>query len=68
LKQNLEDRPVEELLAPPVMEEIGAVEIGNSSHTFHNAADTDYAVLEQRDRALNAFTTVRQQLGQTTVR
>ena len=65
LKQNLEDRPVEELLAPPVMEEIGAVEIGNSSHTFHNAADTDYAVLVQRDRALNAFTTVRQQLGQT---
>ena len=65
LKQNLEDRPVEELLAPPVMEEIGAVEIGNSSHTFHNAADTDYAVLVQRDRALNAFETVRQQLGQT---
>ncbi|NJL21804.1 MAG: hypothetical protein HC895_14945 [Leptolyngbyaceae cyanobacterium SM1_3_5] len=63
LKQNLEDRPIEELLAPPVME-TGESKIKNHSE-FHNAADTDYAVLEIRDRALAAFTTVRDQLGKT---
>ncbi|MBD2089302.1 L-glutamate gamma-semialdehyde dehydrogenase [Microcoleus sp. FACHB-1515] len=63
LKQNLEDRPIDELLAPPVMES-EELKIKNHSE-FHNAADTDYAVLEVRDRALAAFQTVRDQLGKT---
>jgi RHH-type proline utilization regulon transcriptional repressor/proline dehydrogenase/delta 1-pyrroline-5-carboxylate dehydrogenase len=70
LKQNLEDRPIEELLAPPVLE----TESGNGSAPdprallapqFRNAADTDYAIAEQRDRALAALKQVRQQLGKT---
>lgn len=66
LRQNLEDRPVEELLAPPVLQDQGGerpVPLQNGK--FHNAPDTDYAVAQKRDRALAAIATVRQQLGQT---
>jgi RHH-type transcriptional regulator, proline utilization regulon repressor / proline dehydrogenase / delta 1-pyrroline-5-carboxylate dehydrogenase len=65
LKQNLEDRPIEELLAPPVMESTNGIEIFSPVSGFHNAADTDYAVVQQRDRARTAFEQVRQQLGKT---
>jgi RHH-type transcriptional regulator, proline utilization regulon repressor / proline dehydrogenase / delta 1-pyrroline-5-carboxylate dehydrogenase len=65
LKQNLEDRPVEELLAAPVMESTNGIEVFSSTLGFHNAADTDYAVVQQRDRARAAFEQVRQQLGKT---
>lgn len=62
LRQNLEERPVEELLAPPVVDEQGSVE--ETTH-FLNAADTDYAESEARDRMQQAFQSVRQQLGKT---
>jgi RHH-type proline utilization regulon transcriptional repressor/proline dehydrogenase/delta 1-pyrroline-5-carboxylate dehydrogenase len=66
LRQNLEDRPTEELLAPPSIDD---VEFANGSAVkasqFHNAADTDFAIAEKRDRALAAIQTVRQQLGKT---
>ncbi|MBD1924194.1 L-glutamate gamma-semialdehyde dehydrogenase [Microcoleus sp. FACHB-831] len=64
LRQNMEDRPVEELLAPPVAN-------GNEASThevkrvFPNVADTDYAEVEARERSRKAFQTVRAQLGKT---
>jgi RHH-type proline utilization regulon transcriptional repressor/proline dehydrogenase/delta 1-pyrroline-5-carboxylate dehydrogenase len=64
LRQNMEDRPVEELLAPPAVNGKEA-----STHTvtrvFPNVADTDYAEVEARERSRKAFQTVRAQLGKT---
>lgn len=72
LRQNLEERPIEELLAAPVMEEMGQVrEIGGDSveesHSvrFQNVADTDYAAVKQREAVRSALQQVRQQLGKT---
>jgi RHH-type proline utilization regulon transcriptional repressor/proline dehydrogenase/delta 1-pyrroline-5-carboxylate dehydrogenase len=66
LRQNLEERPIEELLAPPVMETVGTgrSELSVQNGRFHNAPDTDYSIVEKRDRAFAAIQTVRQQLGQ----
>ncbi|HEY9780879.1 MAG TPA: L-glutamate gamma-semialdehyde dehydrogenase [Leptolyngbyaceae cyanobacterium] len=66
LRQNLEERPIEELLAPPVVED-GK---NNSSFIIHhssfpNAADTDYAEAEAREESKQAFQNVRQQFGKT---
>lgn len=60
LRQSMEERPVEELLAPPVVDNLTT-----PKHTlgFANAADTDYADMELREAASQAFTNVRQQLG-----
>jgi RHH-type proline utilization regulon transcriptional repressor/proline dehydrogenase/delta 1-pyrroline-5-carboxylate dehydrogenase len=60
LRQNLEDRPLEELLAPPVPQPHER----QFMPPFANVADTDYAVAESRDRMAQALQTVRQQLGQ----
>lgn len=67
LRQNLEERPVEELLVAPTLEaeEVSLHGFSSDHSTFQNAADTDYASLEERDRAQKAFQTVRQQLGKT---
>ncbi len=74
LRQNLEERPIEELLAPPVIggmrDENGGMKVADSSlipqpSSFQNAPDSDYADATQRDRALQALQTVRQQLGKT---
>lgn len=69
LRQNLEERPIEELLAPPTMEKPRDTNGGTKEsvrlQSFRNAADTDYSITEKRDRALAAIQTVRQQLGQT---
>ncbi|HEY9640097.1 MAG TPA: L-glutamate gamma-semialdehyde dehydrogenase [Coleofasciculaceae cyanobacterium] len=68
LRQNLEERPVEELLAPPVMQELNGQAkkpAAPSTGKFHNVPDTDYAVVEERDRATTALQSVRQQLGKT---
>jgi RHH-type transcriptional regulator, proline utilization regulon repressor / proline dehydrogenase / delta 1-pyrroline-5-carboxylate dehydrogenase len=60
LRQNLEERPVEELLvAPQMIAETKSL----TEPLFRNAADTDYADPQERDRAQQAFQTVRQQLG-----
>ena len=60
LRQSMEERPVEELLAPPVVDNLTT-----PKHTlgFANAADTDYADMELRETASRAFINVRQQLG-----
>lgn len=63
LRQSLEDRPVEELLAPPVSK--GDVPFASTHLAFVNAADTDYADMELRETAQTAFANVRQQLGKT---
>ncbi len=63
LRQNLEDRPMEELLAAPVA--VAEPTIEKSSGAFHNVPDEDYADVKQRDRALTAIATVRQQFGKT---
>lgn len=77
LRQNLEDRPAEELLAPPSMDEVNgdrqmAIDNGKPrspspapDSPFQGAADTDYAKIETRDRAFAAVQSVRQQLGKT---
>jgi RHH-type transcriptional regulator, proline utilization regulon repressor / proline dehydrogenase / delta 1-pyrroline-5-carboxylate dehydrogenase len=71
LRQNLENRPVEELLAPPVVKEAEREKILPSPtppfslSSFSGAADTDYAQEEERKEASVAFQTVRQQLGKT---
>ncbi|MEH2336235.1 L-glutamate gamma-semialdehyde dehydrogenase [Nostoc sp.] len=71
LRQNMENRPIEELLAPPIVKEeenvqtrlIASLQTPNSH--FLGAADTDYAVEEVRTKAAQAFQSVRQQLGRT---
>ncbi|MEH2420126.1 MAG: L-glutamate gamma-semialdehyde dehydrogenase [Nostoc sp.] len=64
LRQNMENRPIEELLAPPIVKDTKNKNSPVSS-SFLGAADTDYAVEEVRTKAAQAFQSVRQQLGRT---
>ncbi|BDI15133.1 L-glutamate gamma-semialdehyde dehydrogenase [Nostoc cf. commune SO-36] len=63
LRQNLENRPIEELLAPPIVKD-EKNSLTPYSH-FVGAADTDYAEEEVRTKTAQAFQRVRQQLGKT---
>jgi RHH-type proline utilization regulon transcriptional repressor/proline dehydrogenase/delta 1-pyrroline-5-carboxylate dehydrogenase len=67
LRQSLEERPIEELLAPPVETagEKGTRGEGEKYLSFPNVADTDYAEVEARQEAQKAFENVRQHLGKT---
>ncbi|AVH72382.1 L-glutamate gamma-semialdehyde dehydrogenase [Nostoc sp. 'Lobaria pulmonaria (5183) cyanobiont'] len=71
LRQNLENRPIEELLAPPIVKEEKNVQtrliasLQTPDSHFLGAADTDYAEEEVRTKAAQAFQNVRQQLGKT---
>ncbi len=72
LRQNLENRPIEELLAPPVIKDAETERRGDAenenfpaSSSFLGAPDTDYAQEEGRSKAVEAFQRVRQQLGKT---
>lgn len=65
LRQNLEDRPTEELLKPPVMNDLEIETHPQKNSAFPNAADTDFADAQKRERALAAIQTVRQQIGGT---
>ncbi|MDY6783014.1 MAG: L-glutamate gamma-semialdehyde dehydrogenase [Cyanobacteriota bacterium] len=62
LRQNSEERPIEELIAPPQVE--GEKPLIAKS-PFPNAADTDYADGELRDKAKQALVEVRNDLGKT---
>ncbi|NET35140.1 MAG: L-glutamate gamma-semialdehyde dehydrogenase [Cyanothece sp. SIO1E1] len=68
LRQNLEELPVETLLAPPVMvDESDGVETTPASLApvpFQNVANTDYANAPERVRSQRAIQSVRAQLGQ----
>ena len=75
LRQSLEDRPAEELLAIPEWGEGDAdgsevlptpIAASRSTVTLIDpAADMDYAVMQHRQDAEAALTTVKQQLGRT---
>jgi RHH-type transcriptional regulator, proline utilization regulon repressor / proline dehydrogenase / delta 1-pyrroline-5-carboxylate dehydrogenase len=60
LRQNLEERPIAELLAPPLVDRVSMFELDRS---FENAPDTDYADDRSRLAAQQAITTVRQSFG-----
>lgn len=62
LKQSLEDRPVEELIAPPQVTEANNPPENSG---FPGAPDTDYAKGELRQEAQAALVTVKASLGQT---
>ncbi len=64
LRQSQENRPAEELLAPPQVK-AGEDSLARTPNKFPNSADTDYADAALRDRAFAALTAVRQQLGRT---
>ena len=67
LRQNLENRPVEELLAPPIIDmfRAKAQRSKEEKEGFVGVADTDFAEEERRNRSSLAFENVRQQLGKT---
>ncbi|BAY48847.1 putative delta-1-pyrroline-5-carboxylate dehydrogenase [Scytonema sp. HK-05] len=68
LRQNMENRPIEELIAPPVIKSTPPASpslAGGTEGGFSGAADTDYAEDEERKEATLAFQNVRQQLGKT---
>lgn len=65
LRQNLENRPIEELLAPPVPILASPSLAGGTTGGFSGIADTDYAQEEKRKVSQQAFQKVRQQLGLT---
>ena len=64
LRQNMENRPIEELISPPVIKD----KVETSSHSplsFNPSADSDYAESQLRKKSQAAFQTVKQQLGKT---
>ncbi|KKI98212.1 L-glutamate gamma-semialdehyde dehydrogenase [Prochlorothrix hollandica] len=70
LRQNLEDRPVEELLAPPQVTNpsnpMAHLTTAAAHHPgFSPAPDSNYADLRQREGVLAALQQVRSQLGKT---
>ncbi|BAY65978.1 putative delta-1-pyrroline-5-carboxylate dehydrogenase [Calothrix brevissima NIES-22] len=67
LRQNLENRPVEELIAPPKVDLAHAETQRRREEKagFVGAADTDYAEEEARRKSAVAFEAVHQQLGRT---
>ncbi|MBD2356511.1 L-glutamate gamma-semialdehyde dehydrogenase [Tolypothrix sp. FACHB-123] len=67
LRQNLENRPVEELIAPPKVDLAHAETQRRREEEagFVGAADTDYAEEEARRKSAAVFAAVHQQLGRT---
>ena len=63
IKQNKSEKPIEELIAPPVAdEETGRQGDRETNVSFENAADTDYANTEKRIKAEQALKEVKLQL------
>jgi RHH-type proline utilization regulon transcriptional repressor/proline dehydrogenase/delta 1-pyrroline-5-carboxylate dehydrogenase len=67
LRQNLENKPVDELLAAPIIDfsHAKAQRRREEEEGFVGVADTDYAEEEKRRVSQVAFQNVRQQLGRT---
>jgi RHH-type transcriptional regulator, proline utilization regulon repressor / proline dehydrogenase / delta 1-pyrroline-5-carboxylate dehydrogenase len=65
LKQSLEDGPIEELIAPPVVKEQGGAGSSQMNSQFQNAPDTDYSDASEREKAQKALEKVRGLLGKT---
>ncbi|MBW4583721.1 L-glutamate gamma-semialdehyde dehydrogenase [Aetokthonos hydrillicola Thurmond2011] len=64
LRQNLENRPIEELIAPPIVKQADS-SFSHPDSSFIGAADTDYAEQELRSKSIQALQEVRRQLGKT---
>lgn len=64
LRQSMEERSVEELIAPPVVRE-GETGRRGDGEIFPGAPDTDYANAELREKAKQALVKVRDSLGKT---
>ena len=62
LRQNLEERPISELLAPPIVPVESVFKLDRS---FNNSPDTDYADAAARGRSQQAFASVRATFGKT---
>ena len=68
IRQNQENKPIDELIAPPVVDEIngkGERQIEPAEMPFIYAPDTDYADTEKRVAAEQALEQVKQRLGKT---
>ncbi|MEL6163504.1 MAG: proline dehydrogenase family protein, partial [Cyanobacteria bacterium J06628_3] len=71
IRQDMENRPVEELISQPVVKEGVEGEEGveiisaSSLSSFNPAADSDYAREKLRKKSQVAFETVKNQLGKT---
>lgn len=63
LRQSMEERPMEELLAPPIANSTPSTY--QFKRVFPNSADTDYSVIFLREKAQKALQSVRQQLGKS---
>ncbi|MGC9505543.1 L-glutamate gamma-semialdehyde dehydrogenase [Baaleninema sp.] len=64
LRQNLENRPIEALIAPPKPDP-EKPEFAPDALPFPNAADSDYADAAVRDAGLTAIAQLRPQLGKS---
>jgi RHH-type transcriptional regulator, proline utilization regulon repressor / proline dehydrogenase / delta 1-pyrroline-5-carboxylate dehydrogenase len=62
LRQNLEERPVEELIAAPTVEENETIKPKSG---FPNAPDTDYSNKQLRDKGKFALANIKELLGKT---
>lgn len=66
LRQNQEQKPIEELIAPPVIDSKKDLPSSpTDNNQFENAPDTDYANTDKRTQAEKALLKVRQELGKT---
>ena len=64
IRQNQEEKPIEELIAPPAVENSGE-QIAYPETPFVYAPDTDYADTDKRMTAEQALEGVKQELGKT---
>ncbi len=64
LRQSLEDKPVAELIAPPVVTKV-ETDRKTPEGVYTGAADTDYSNQKLRSRAEEALTEVKASLGKT---
>jgi RHH-type proline utilization regulon transcriptional repressor/proline dehydrogenase/delta 1-pyrroline-5-carboxylate dehydrogenase len=66
LRQNSEEKPLEELIAPPQLSsEEKTLLLRGENGNFNNAADTDYANTNLRNQAHQALVKVKGNLGKT---
>ncbi len=69
IKQNQEEKPIEELIAPPVVDDNDRRDERQFAPTdntqFIYAPDTDYADTEKRTKAEQALAKIKQELGKT---
>ena len=72
IRQDMENRPVEELISPPVLgEQVEREEAKDNSSeaaaitSFNPAADSDYAMEELRTKSQTALQDVKKELGKT---